>query len=307
MEVPWLPRDFGELPADRREWLGVLRRAAKDLLPTLREDAAVESAAGMTFFLLFSIFPALLFLVALLPYLPIDTPIDKMLAAAEGSFLPEDVYLFLNDQVMAFMAQPRGSLLTGSALVSLFSASRALVSFSRALNRAYRVPKIRSEITRRLRSMGLTLFVLGAVVVFIVALSFGDNLVAGIVARDLIPVGTGVLIVIVRWPVFLVLSSVGVQQLYFLLPDRRPRWRIVSVGSVLAVLGWLLATWIFTALAGRFFALNAAYGSLGSIAVLMAWMYIGSLALIVGGTFNALVVRGVLGESGTDDHPGESE
>ena len=75
----------------------------------------------------------------------------------------------------------------------------------------------------------------------------------------------------------------------------------------MAVASWLIATFVFTALAGRFFALNAAYGSVGSIAMLMAWMYLGSLALLVGGTFNALVARGVPEESGPRNHTGEFE
>jgi membrane protein len=70
---------------------------------------------------------------------------------------------------------------------------------------------------------------------------------------------------------------------------------------VLAVLGWVAATWGFTVLAGRFIRFNVTYGSLGSVVVVMAWMYLGSLALIVGGTFNALVARGLPGETSGDE------
>ncbi len=294
MESPWLPRELGELPADFREWLHVQWRAALDMPRQLREDAATESAAGMTFFLLFSLFPAVLFLVSLLPYLPMEAPVDKAFEAARP-ILPDEVFKLLDDHVTSLLARPRGGLITGSAAITLFSASRGLVSLSRALNRAHRVPKLRSEITRRMRSMVLTLFVLLCVVLGIVALSFGDDLVGRVVEKGLLPVKTAVLIVVVRWPILLVLSSFGVQQLYFLLPDRRPVWRPWSVGAVLAVLGWVAATWAFTTLAGRFIRFNVTYGSLGSVAVVMAWMYLGSLALIVGGTFNALVARGVPG------------
>jgi len=300
-QTPWLPRELGELPGSFREWLGVQWQAAKDMPRQLREDAATEAAAGMTFFLLFSLFPAILFLVSLLPYLPLDAPVGKLFEAVQP-ILPQEVFDLLTGHVDSLLASPRGGLITGSAAITLFSASRGLVSLSRALNRAHRVPRLRSEIKRRVRSMVLTLFVLLCTVVAIAALSFGDELVGRVVEKGLLPVKTAVLIVVVRWPILLVLASFGVQQLYFLLPDRRPTWRPWSVGAVVAVLGWLFATWAFTALAGKFIRFNVTYGSLGSVAVVMAWMYLGSLALIVGGTFNALVARGV---PGPDD--GEEE
>jgi membrane protein len=300
VKSPWLPRELGELPSGFREWGWVQWRAARDLPRQLREDAATESAAGMTFFLLFSLFPAILFLVSLLPYLPMEAPVDEAFEAARP-LLPREVFDLLNGHVMGLLDSPRRGLITGSAVLTLFAASRGLVSLSRALNRAHRVPRLRSEIKRRLRSMLLTLFVLLCVVLGIVSLSFGDDVVGRIVERGLLPVKTAVLIIVVRWPVLLGLSSFGVQQLYFLLPDRRPVWRPWSVGSVLAVLGWVAATWGFTALAGRFIRFNVTYGSLGSVVVVMAWMYLGSLALIVGGTFNALVARGLPGETSGDE------
>lgn len=289
---PWVARPLGVLPAGLRDHLRVLALAARDLPTAVRDDATVEMAAGMTFFLVFSFFPGLVFLVTLLPYLPIDAPIEKLFDVARP-LLPPEVHDVLYGHVSELISSPRTGLLTASAAIALYLASRALVSLSRSLNRSYRVPRIRSELLRRLRSIALTVVALGGVVVAVVLLSLGDQIVGEIVRRGWLPISSGILIAVFRWPVLLLLGAFLVQQLYHLLPDVRPRWRPVSSGSVLAVLGWVVATWAFTEFATGFVRFNVTYGSLGSFAVVMAWMYIGSVALMAGGSFNALVDRGL--------------
>lgn len=293
-QLPWIPRELGRLPGTFREHLRVTLFALRDMPRTLREDATVEMAAGMTFFLLFSLFPAFLFLTTLLPYLPIDAPVDELLTQGrDNKLLPAEVHNLLKGHIDGLLNQPRGGILTISAAIALFSASRALVSLSRSLNRSYRVPKIRSEALRRLKSVVMTTGTLAGVVVAVLALSLGDWFVEQIVARRLIPVSSGTLIIVVRWPLLTLLCAFGVQQLYYLLPDNTPRWRPISTGSLLAVLGWVIATRIFTGFAARFIEFNVTYGSLGSIAVVMAWMYLACFALMAGGVLNALIDRGL--------------
>jgi membrane protein len=291
-QLPWATRPLGELPGTLHEHLKVLGYAAKDLPRTLREDATIEMAAGMTFFLLFSLFPALVFLVTLLPYLPLDAPIEDLFVVAEP-LLPAEVHDLLYGHVTDLVSRPRKGLLTLSAAIALYSASRALVSLSRSLNRSYRVPKIKSELLRRVRSIVLTIVALAGIVAAVVLLSLGDQIVGAIVEKGWLPISSGVLIVVFRWPVLLLLGAFLVQQLYHLLPDVRPRWRAVSTGSLLAVLGWVTATWAFTEFAAKLVRFNVTYGSLGSFAVVMAWMFLGSFALMAGGSINALVDRGL--------------
>ncbi len=291
-QLPWVTRPIGELPGTMKEHLRVLWFAVKDLPRTTREDATVEMAAGMTFFLLFSLFPGLVFLVTLLPYLPINAPIEDLFEVAEP-LLPPEVHDLLYNHVIDLIDNPKTGLLTVSAAIALFSASRALVSLSRSLNRSYRVPKIRSEFFRRLRSMGLTVMALMGGVLAVLLLSLGDNIVGVIVEKGWLPISSGVLIVTFRWPILLLLAAFLIQQLYYLLPDHRPRWRAVSMGSVCAVLGWVAATWAFTTFAQKFVQFNVTYGSLGSFAIVMAWLFLGCFALMTGGTINALVDRGL--------------
>jgi len=293
-QLPWLPRELGRLPETFREHIRVTRHALRDLPRTLKEDATVEMAAGMTFFLLFSLFPGLLFLTTLLPYLPVDAPVEELLRQGlENRLLPGEVHSLLSGHVDGLLNETRGGILTLSAGIALFSASRALVSLSRSLNRSYRVPKIRSEAVRRLKSIVLTTATLLLVIIAVLSLSLGDWVVEQIMARQVIPVSSGTLIIVVRWPLLSLLGAFGIQQLYYLLPDQRPRWRPISTGSLFAVLGWVIATRLFTDFAGRFIEFNVTYGSLGSVAVVMAWIYIASFALMAGGVLNALIDRGL--------------
>ena len=291
-QLPWVARPLGALPANWRERLRVGGLALRDLPRAMRDDALTEMAAGMTFYLLFGLFPALLCLVTLLPFMPLDAPIERLFEVALP-LLPSEVYELLTGHIEGLVGQPRTGLFTASAVVALWSASRALVSLSRALNRTNRVEVIRSEFLRRLRSMALTLLALVGLVAAVLALTLGDRIVDFVVMLDLLPVDSRVIVLTVRWPVLLLLCSFLVQQLYFLLPDQRARWRPLSAGAILAVVSWVFATWVFTQFATGFVRFNVTYGSLGSVAVVMAWMYLGSLSLMTGAAFNALVARGV--------------
>ena len=84
--------------------------------------------------------------------------------------------------------------------------------------------------------MLLTLGILFGCLVTVIALSLGDLIVDLVVDQGLLPVSSGTLISVVRWPILLLFASFLVQQLYYLLPDQRPRWRLTSTGSVSAVL-----------------------------------------------------------------------
>ncbi|MCO4769481.1 MAG: YihY/virulence factor BrkB family protein [Deltaproteobacteria bacterium] len=273
--------------------MSALKLALLDLFPTLRQDHSTEMAAGMTFFLLFSIFPSLVFLVTFLPLLPEQMTNLELLFETVKPILPPEVYVLLHDHFTSLVTQPQQGLAIVSAGIALFSASRALVSLSRALNRTYRVEAIRSEWLRRLRSMGLTILVLTSFLLAVLGITMGDWAVDLLVRYELLPVGKGTALTVVRWPLLLLLASFLVQQLYFLLPDRRPRWRPITTGSVFAVVAWVGSTFGLRSFATEILEQNVAYGSLGSVAVVMAWLYLGCLALIVGATFNALIERGL--------------
>ncbi len=311
--VGWTPRKVGDRPATFRERLQALKLALLDLFPTMRQNHTTEMAAGMTFFLLFSIFPLLVFLVTLLPYLPSQMTNMELLFETVEPVLPPSVYRLLHDHFTTLVSEPQQGLALISVTIALFSASRSLVSLSRALNRIYRVGAVQSEWLRRLRSMGLTLGVTTTFLLAVLSLTMGDWAVGILVRYELLPVGQGTAIAIVRWPLLLVLASFLVQQLYYLLPDQSPRWRFISTGSLFAVVGWVVSTYSLRSFATHIVERNVAYGSLGSVAVVMAWLYLGCLALIVGATFNALIERGLppseraYGRRSTDQASGDGD
>ncbi len=288
----WLPHDEGRPPRNWQERWIVWREAAADLPALARQDAIVEEAAGMAFFLLFSLFPALLFLVSLIPHLPVEARVEDLLDAS-GPLLPEEVDAVLRAEISRFMARPRSGLLTGALLVSLFSASRALVSLSRALNRSLRVPVLRSELGRRLRSVLLTLGLLYGLAAIVVVLTLGGRMAAWLGSHGQAGGTMASFLVALRWPVLLLVGGALVERLYHHLPDRAPPRRVLSVGGVCAILGWGLSTWVFSHLVAGFFHLHLAYGSVGSVIILMAWMFLGCYSLMLGGALNALVDRGL--------------
>jgi membrane protein len=257
----------------------------------------------MAFFLMWSLFPALLFFVSLLPHLPLDARADALLDAI-APLVPAEVDAFLRTETARFLDRPRSGLAAAALVLSLFSASRALVSLSRALNRSHRVPELRSELGRRLRSMLLTLVLLYALAGLVVALTLGARLAQWMGTQGVAGGALASAVIFLRWPLLLFVGGAVVERLYHLLPDHRPPPRLLSVGGVAATLGWGLSTWVFSQLLDGVLRLHLAYGSVGTVIVLMAWLFLAALCLMLGGALNALIDRGLPDDEGDDDATG---
>lgn len=296
LDAPWVTRPLGALPSSLQERARVLLRALADLPRTAREDQLSELAASISFFGLFSAVPALVVLVTLLPWLPGAAEAEAQLTALlsdAAPLMPTEVHTLLERHLTELLTQRQGGLATISAVISLYSGSRALVSLSRAFNRCLRVPTIESEFLRRLRSMGLTMTLMTALLATVLALGMGGHILDWLVGHRLLPRGTGNWLIWARWPFLGLVAAVLVQQLYHLLPDGKRPWILLSTGSVLSVLTWVVGTWLFTLAATGFLRANVAYGSLGSVVVVMAWMYVSAYALMLGAEINSLMARGL--------------
>ena len=282
-----LPGDKGhdadspsEIPA--RGWWAILKRVFNEA----SEDRLLTEAAGVTFYTLLAIFPAIGALVSIYGIFADRATVADHLAALSG-IIPGGGMQLIEEQVKRLVEAPAASLSFGAIfgiLLSIWSANQATKGMFDALNVVYEEKEKRGFIRLTLTSLFFTfcgilfaLTALGAVVVLPVVLDFiglGDRLEW--------------LLQLARWPLLLLAVGFGLACLYRWGPSRaNAKWRWVTWGSAVAAVLWLAASLGFSWYVENFGSYNETYGSLGAAIGFMTWIWISAAVVLLGGELNA--------------------
>jgi membrane protein len=269
-QIPW------------RGWKDILWRTYE----RIGEDRLLAVAAGVVFYGLLALFPAVTAMVSLYGLFAKASTISEHLSAAAG-LLPESAMSIVRDQVDRLAAKGDAKLGFGFVIglaVALWSANSGMKAILDALNVVYEEKEKRGFIKLNLVSLCFTLaaiasflLALGAVVIMPIALNYlGLHAMTDFLLRGL------------RWPLLLALIIIGLAVLYRFGPSRRePRWQWISVGSVVAALAWLAASALLSWYLAHFANYDATYGSLGAAIGLMMWMWITSIVILFGAELNS--------------------
>jgi len=266
----------------RRGWLDVFWR----LIARFSEDRVMLIAAGATFYLLLSLFPALAAFVSIYGFFADPTTIAEHLAVMRG-ILPEGALEMIEGQLMEFAGGRPDSLGLSfliSFAVAFWSANNGMKTLFEALNIAYREREKRSFIALNLLSFGFTIGFMLLATLLIAVVGILPALLALLPLDEL----TDLLLRYARWPLLLLVAGIGISILYRFGPSRtRPNWRWISWGSILACLVWIAASAGFSYYLQGFANYNATYGSLGAAIGFMMWTWISVIVLLVGAQLNA--------------------
>jgi membrane protein len=274
------------------------RRAIQEI----HDDDCLGRAAQLAYYFLFALFPFFLVLITLLGYLPLPNLMDRLMDTL-AQLLPGDALHLVQDNVRDLITNQRGGLLSFGILAALWTSSSAITAIMDGLNRAYDVeegrPFWKVRLFAILLTVGLSLFI----IVSLVLLTFGPQIGGWIADR----IGLGGIFQtawnVLRWPVIVGLLILAMALVYYVAPDVEQQWHWITPGSVVAVVGWLLASLGFSYYVNNFGSYNATYGSIGAVIVLLTWMYVSGFLVLVGGEINAEIEHAA--SSGKD--PGEKQ
>lgn len=243
-------------------------------------------AAGVAFFVLLALFPALGAIVGI--YGLIADPSDVAQEADFlGDVLPPDALKLLTNQLNQIASHAAGTLSLGvliGLLIAIWSTSRGMTSIITALDIVYNEQEKRSFLRLTLLSLQLTL---GAILFAVVALALIVGLPA---AFDLLGLGGLVtaLLNLLAWPLLGLLFILGLAVIYHYGPCRdEPRWQWVTPGAVLATVLWLIGSGLFSFYVANFGSYNETYGSVGAAVILLTWVYLTSYVVLLGAEVNA--------------------
>jgi membrane protein len=256
------------------------------------EDDILGRAAQLAFYLLLALFPALLFLTALLGLFPLN-PVIPQLMDQMGQVLPEDALSLVEKYLQQIMQGSGGGILSLGLLGALWASSSGLTAIMETLNIAYDAAESRSFWKVRLIAIALTVGLAGFIILATVLVLSGEQLGAWV--ANLVGLGHAFTVawVVLKWPLVMALMLFAVAVIYYVAPNVKQDWRWVTPGSLFAVVMWLLVSLGFKLYVASFGDYNAAYGSIAGVIVLLLWFYLSGVVLLVGGEINSEVGRAV--------------
>jgi membrane protein len=279
-------------------WRELSKRTYSEVLA----DNCLGLAAQLAYYFFLALFPALLFVVALIGFVPVEGLLDSITSML-GRVAPFEMLKLVQDQILDIARNKNGGLLTLGMLGTIWSTSSGVTAIIDTLNQAYDIQESRPWWKVRLLALGLTI----ALAVFIVV-SFALVLVGPILAEKVaVAAHMGPAFEwgwkILQWPVIFSLVAAAVALIYYFAPDAEQDWIWITPGSVFATVLWLLISLGFRFYVTNFGSYNATYGAIGGVVVTLLWFYVSSLAILVGAELNAEIEHA----SPYGKDPGEKE
>jgi len=271
---------FGSLP---------LYTVAVFFFQEIARESILNKASSLAYNFMLAIFPGIIFLFTLIPYIPIDNFQEQLLDFMEV-VMPENAFLTVESTLEDIVKNQNSRLLSVGFILATFFATNGVSSLMLAFNKASLLIENRSWGHQRLVAIALTLMI-------IIALAVGMTIftAAGYVIRylqDNIKINAafwGFVITASRWFILFGIYFFTVSILYKFGPASSRKWKLFSPGAMLATILAILAFSGFAFYINNFNAYNKLYGSIGTLIVIMIWLYLNSLILLIGFELNASI------------------
>jgi membrane protein len=286
-----------------RRWFSASKHFARQFAGSFSRNQSLDLAAQLAYYAILSLFPFAMFLLTVVGYIPLHG-LAEQITGMIYQFMPTATAKLLDHTIHEIVGRQRGWLLWSTLAFALWSASGGTDGLITALNRAYGVVETRAWWKVKLRALIVTIAGVVAIIVATVAMLVGPNIVHTIWAFFGLGTWFDLLWAIIRVPLAVVVLMLMLACIYYFLPNVKQKWRFITPGSVTAVLAWILASWGFRAYVGHFDSYAKTYGALGTVIVLLVWLYLSGLMVILGGEINAILDRVVKQMRHTEEERG---
>jgi membrane protein len=257
------------------------------------EDDLFVWAAAMAYSWLFAIFPFLLFLLGLLPFIPSATK-DTALKEIQQfvySTMPQAAADTIWNNVYEILSKPHGGILGIGLLLTLWGASGGMNMTVTALERCYEIDPGRPFYKKRPVAIGLTFIVATLILLVVVLLPVGTLAIKWLETRgqNYLYVSTPAIwtLRIIRYPLALLVMFTVVNVVYFFGPAIRQRYIFITPGGLFCVLVWIMLGLSFRIYVDKFGKYNETYGTVGGVAILLLFFYFDAAVLLVGAEINS--------------------
>ncbi|MCK4855484.1 MAG: YihY/virulence factor BrkB family protein, partial [Bacteroidales bacterium] len=254
----------------------------------IQRGALTTRASSIAFHFALASLPLIIYLFTLIPHIPINNFQEGFMSMVE-SMLPSNVFQLLESTLRDMFIKRRALQLLG-ILIALYFATNAINVLIVAFNNTYHAIETRSWMERRAIAAFLVIIMFVLMVTAISLIIFSRSAINLLENKEIIQKGLTLYIFrIGKWIVIIALIYSALSFLYWLGPSRKMKWKFYSAGSSLASVLVILTSLIFSFIINNFGQFNKFYGSIGTLMVILLWLYLNSIALLIGFELNASI------------------
>ena len=262
------------------------------LLGELRLDSITKRASYMAFNFTLAIFPTIIFLFTLIPYMPSILSLDlgESILNFLDDFLPEEMYTVAYGTIDDIVNKPRGGLLSFGFLFALILSTNGIMSLMDAFDKKYHTFYKRPYLKKRVIATVLTIALSSILFLAVAAIFFGQWILDALVFYEIVTESyTYTLIVMLKYVAIILLFLLATSLIYYYVPAIQDKWPFFSAGAVVATILIFLVSMIFSLYISAFDTYNKFYGSIGALIGLMIWLDFVSMILILGFEINVSI------------------
>lgn len=266
----------------------------KGFLDKIKREDSIAYAYQLTYGLLLSIFPFLIFIMTLIAYLGLDT--SYVLNLLRTSF-PEDIYKLVSGPVVDLVQNQRGGLLSASVFAAVYTSSGGFRAFMKGMNKSMGFKNNRGIVYKYVISIVWVILLATTILLALVGIVFGKQILALITSYfPYFPAAGLIEVLRIIVPVALLFGILSLA--YMFIPIRNIRFKYAFPGAVFSTLLWITVTFLFQFYINNFANYSRFYGTLGAVIGLLLWLSLTSIIMILGSSLNSYLIE-VRGE----EHP----
>lgn len=266
-----------------------LYQVALFFLKGMKNGSITTRASSVSFSFFMAVFPAIIFFFTLIPYIPIPDFQENLMLLLKN-MIPEQAYPMVEKTLADIITKPHGGLLSITFIMVIYLSTNGINSIIEAFNATVHSIESRSFFKQYLVSIALVFILTLLLVLGVLLITLGPIVVRFLLEHHILISSIAVIgVYALKWIVIIGIFFFGYSFLYYLGPVKRRQFRFISAGSSLATLLTILISVGFNFYVNNFSKYNALYGSIGTLLLLMLWIYLISITVIIGFELNASI------------------
>jgi membrane protein len=255
----------------------------------LQEGYITSRASAISYNFFLAVFPSLIFLFTIIPFIPIEN-FQLSLLEIIREFLPKSAYETVKETLEEIVTRPNGGLLSVGFILTLYFSTNGIHSLMEAFNNTFHTRENRTWIKQRLISAVLVIILSILLIVAIGLMTFGTALLSVLLPEWILKSAFYITVIrIGQWLIIVAALFFAISFIYYLAPAKRRDFRFISAGGSLATLLIIITTLGFNFYVDNFSKYNILYGSIGTLMVVLFWIYLVAYSLLIGFELNSSI------------------
>ena len=256
----------------------------------LQEGAITTRASSLAFNFFLAFFPSLIVFFTLIPYIPISG-FQETLMEILSNILPPSTNAATFNTLEDIINNQRGGLLSIGFILALYFSTNGMSSLIQAFNSSYHIRENESILKHQLLSIILTIILSALVFLTIILIIFGKAAILYLIEYEIISQNQITLLNIAKWVILTFMLFIGITTIFNFGHSKKSRVKIFSAGALLATLFIILTSVIFSYYIDNFSQYNKIYGSIGTLIIILLWIYFNAIILLIGFELNASIMN----------------